>query len=64
MFHNLKFNQIFDRENEFHTKNISKPWDRQLFIEKLDGITNLYTNNSDSYGWLINFINLVSLKII
>jgi hypothetical protein len=40
---------------------MSKPCDRQLFIDKLGGINNLFTINSDSYGWLLNFINYVSI---
>ena len=54
--------KIFDRENEFHAKNLSKVWDRQQFIDKLGGVNNLFTINSDSYGWLINLINYVNLN--
>jgi hypothetical protein len=61
---NLIYLKIFDRENEFHTKNLSKVWDRQMFIEKLGGSNNFFTINSDSYGWLINFINHVKIRKI
>ena len=53
--------KIFDCENEFHAKNNAKVWERQSFIEKLGGVNNLCTINSDTYGWLMNFINFVSL---
>ena len=48
---------IFNRDTEFNTKNISNKWDRQAFIDKL-GPNCLFTVDIDTYGWLLNLINL------
>jgi ubiquitin carboxyl-terminal hydrolase 9/24 len=48
---------IFNRDTEFNTKNIPNKWDRQAFIDKL-GPNSIYTVEIDTYGWLLNLINL------
>lgn len=39
---------------------MSKQMDKQVFIDKLGSLNNLYSTICDNYGWLLNFINYVN----
>jgi len=46
----------------FHNKHHLKLWDKSHYIDLFNRLENCYTQDVDRYGWLLNFINLVSKK--
>ena len=45
----------------FHARNQSKIWDKNGFSNEFGGLNNCFTIDCDKYGWLLNFINIVSI---